>query len=66
MDDVAAIFKGKSHNQLILLQQEVTKKLKGGEGIDVGRWRYHRVESPLLDNSARSPLYYGHQTSVLF
>ena len=34
--EVSNIFKGKTTNQLLLLQDQMKKKLQGGEGVDVG------------------------------
>ena len=36
MDDVSTVFKGKTLNQLQLLEMQINSKLKGGEGVDVG------------------------------
>lgn len=36
--EVADIFKGKSTNQLKLLEDQIKAKLNIGEGIDVGTW----------------------------
>ena len=35
--EVGDIFKGKTTNQLRLLEQQIRDKLSGGEGVDVGR-----------------------------
>ena len=35
--DVDKVFKGKTLNQLEMLEQSIKKKLKGGEGVDVGK-----------------------------
>ena len=35
-DDVAGVFKGKTMSQLSMLHEQIKKKLKGGEGVDVG------------------------------
>ena len=35
-DDVAGVFKGKTMSQLSMLHEQIQKKLKGGEGVDVG------------------------------
>ena len=37
-DDVNTVFKGKTLAQLGLLGEQIRKKLKGGEGIDVGMY----------------------------
>lgn len=36
--EVQFIFKGKMINQLLLLEEQIKKKLQGGEGVDVGQW----------------------------
>lgn len=36
--EVQFIFKGKTINQLLLLEEQIKKKLQGGEGVDVGQW----------------------------
>lgn len=36
--EVQSIFKGKTTNQLLLLEEQIKKKLQGGEGVDVGQW----------------------------
>lgn len=41
-DDIASVFKGKTLQQLHLLEDSIRTKLKGGEGVDVGKW--HCVE----------------------
>ena len=35
--DVASVFKGKTLQQLSILQKSIQDKLKGGEGVDVGK-----------------------------
>lgn len=35
--DVEKVFKGKSLSQLELLEDSIKKKLRGGEGVDVGK-----------------------------
>lgn len=42
-DDVNKIFRGKTMAQLGLLEQQIQKKLQGGEGIDVGTY-IHKVK----------------------
>ncbi|KAH3703344.1 cactin-like [Dreissena polymorpha] len=37
-DEVVAVFKGKTTKQLLLLEEQMRKKLAGGEGVDVGYW----------------------------
>lgn len=36
-DEVVSIFKGKTTKQLQLLEDQMRKKLTGGEGVDVGK-----------------------------
>lgn len=38
-DEVVAVFKGKTTKQLQLLEEQMRKKLAGGEGIDVGMYK---------------------------
>ena len=38
LDDVGVIFKGKSLNQLQMLESSIHSKLRGGEGVDVGEF----------------------------
>ena len=35
-DEVTSVFKGKTTSQLMLLEEQIKKKLAGGEGVDVG------------------------------
>ena len=35
-NEVQSIFKGKTTNQLLLLEEQIRQKLQGGEGVDVG------------------------------
>ncbi|XP_052785051.1 splicing factor Cactin-like [Mya arenaria] len=37
-EEVVSVFKGKSTKQLLLLEDQMKKKLQGGEGVDVGYW----------------------------
>ncbi|XP_053404285.1 splicing factor Cactin-like [Mercenaria mercenaria] len=37
-DEVVSVFKGKTTKQLQLLEEQMKKKLEGGEGVDVGYW----------------------------
>lgn len=44
--EVQSIFKGKTTNQLLLLEEQIKKKLQGGEGVDVGQWmRWHHYKN---------------------
>ena len=36
-EDVASVFKGKTMSQLKILDDQIRKKLRGGEGVDVGK-----------------------------
>jgi hypothetical protein len=36
-DEVVSVFKGKTTKQLQLLEDQMKKKLEGGEGVDVGK-----------------------------
>ena len=36
-EDVVSVFKGKSLAQLHILEDTIRKKLRGGEGVDVGK-----------------------------
>lgn len=36
--EVSNVFKGKTTNQLLLLEEQIHKKLRGGEGVDIGYW----------------------------
>ena len=38
--EVGGIFKGKTTNQLRLLEEQIRNKLTGGEGVDVGMFLY--------------------------
>lgn len=35
-EDVQSVFKGKTLQQLSILEQSIKNKLRGGEGVDVG------------------------------
>lgn len=37
-DEVVSVFKGKTTKQLLLLEEQMKKKLEGGEGVDVGKY----------------------------
>lgn len=37
-EEVVSVFKGKTTKQLQLLEQQMKKKLEGGEGVDVGMY----------------------------
>ena len=34
--DVASIFKGKTHSQLVAMQKQITNKINAGGAIDIG------------------------------
>lgn len=57
--EVSNIFKGKTTNQLLLLQEQMKKKLQGGEGVDVGYWE--SLLSQLNAHIARTRLRERHQ-----
>lgn len=57
--EVSNIFKGKTTNQLLLLQDQMKKKLQGGEGVDVGYWE--SLLSQLNAHIARTRLRERHQ-----
>ncbi|XP_013403092.1 cactin [Lingula anatina] len=57
--DVSSVFKGKTHNQLLLLKEQIKKKLKGGEGVDVGYWE--SLLEQLKAHMARTRLRERHQ-----
>ncbi|GAB1600410.1 cactin-like [Argonauta hians] len=57
--EVSTIFRGKTTNQLLLLQEQMRKKLQGGEGIDVGYWE--SLMSQLNAHIARTRLRERHQ-----
>ena len=50
--DVSEVFKGKTTNQLRLLEDQIKDKLKGGEGIDIGQFLLYIVT--LTDRSVGS------------
>jgi len=43
VDEVQSVFRGKTLQQLELLEKTIRNKLHGGEGIDVGMtaWHFH-------------------------
>ncbi|KAJ8304998.1 hypothetical protein KUTeg_018581 [Tegillarca granosa] len=57
--EVASIFKGKTTSQLLLLEEQIKKKLKGGEGVDVGYWE--SLLQQLKAHMARTRLRERHQ-----
>lgn len=57
--EVASIFKGKTTSQLLLLEEQMKKKLKGGEGVDVGYWE--SLLQQLKAHMARTRLRERHQ-----
>ncbi|XP_074640523.1 splicing factor Cactin-like [Tubulanus polymorphus] len=62
IEDVASIFRGKSHNQLMALKKQMQDKLKGGEGIDVGYWE--SLLQQLKAHMARTRLRERHQENL--
>ncbi|XP_055956096.1 splicing factor Cactin isoform X2 [Patella vulgata] len=57
--EVADVFKGKSTNQLKLLETQIKSKLEGGEGIDIGYWE--SLLQQLKAHMARTRLRERHQ-----
>ncbi|XP_046377955.2 cactin-like [Haliotis rufescens] len=57
--EVSNIFKGKTTNQLKLLEQQIREKLSGGEGIDIGYWE--SLLQQLKAHMARTRLRERHQ-----
>ncbi|KAK7115328.1 splicing factor Cactin-like [Littorina saxatilis] len=57
--EVGDIFKGKTTNQLRLLEKQIRDKLSGGEGIDVGYWE--TLLKQLKAHTARTRLRERHQ-----
>ncbi|XP_076443229.1 splicing factor Cactin-like [Babylonia areolata] len=57
--EVGGIFKGKTTNQLKLLEQQIRDKLSGGEGVDVGYWE--TLLKQLKAHTARTRLRERHQ-----
>ncbi|KAK3610182.1 hypothetical protein CHS0354_038818 [Potamilus streckersoni] len=58
-EEVATIFKGKTTKQLLLLEEQIKKKLQGGEGVDVGYWE--SLLQQLKAHMARTRLRERHQ-----
>ncbi len=42
-NDVTEVFKGKTQQQLKILEETIHNKLKGGEGVDVGQYVLENV-----------------------
>lgn len=57
--EISDLFKGKSTNQLKLLEKSIKDKLSGGEGIDVGYWE--SLLQQLKAHKARTRLRERHQ-----
>jgi len=57
--EIGDIFKGKTTNQLNLLESQIKSKLSGGEGIDVGYWE--SLLQQLKAHKARTRLRERHQ-----
>ncbi|BFZ01693.1 hypothetical protein BsWGS_04732 [Bradybaena similaris] len=57
--EIGDIFKGKTTNQLKLLEKQIKDKLNGGEGIDVGYWE--SLLQQLKAHKARTRLRERHQ-----
>jgi hypothetical protein len=62
IDDVATVFKGKSLQQLELLEKSIHSKLRGGEGVDVGYWE--SLLQQLKAHMARTRLRERHQEEL--
>lgn len=60
--EVQSIFKGKTTNQLLLLEEQIKKKLQGGEGVDVGYWE--SLLQQLKAHMARTRLSERHQENL--
>ncbi|KAL3867399.1 hypothetical protein ACJMK2_044604 [Sinanodonta woodiana] len=58
-EEVATIFKGKTTKQLLLLEEQIKKKVHGGEGVDVGYWE--SLLQQLKAHMARTRLRERHQ-----
>ena len=58
-DEVTNIFKGKTTSQLLILEEQIKKKLAGGEGIDVGYWE--SLVQQLKAHMAKTRLRERHQ-----
>ncbi|XP_048736311.1 splicing factor Cactin-like [Ostrea edulis] len=61
-NEVQSIFKGKTTNQLLLLEEQIRKKLQGGEGVDVGYWE--SLLQQLKAHMARTRLRERHQENL--
>lgn len=59
LQDVSGLFKGKTCEQLILLEQNINEKIKEKVGIDIGYWE--SVLSQLKAHKARARLREQHQ-----
>ncbi|KAH9499235.1 hypothetical protein Btru_004494 [Bulinus truncatus] len=57
--EISDLFKGKTTNQLKLLERQIKDKLSGGEGIDVGYWE--SLLQQLKAHKARTRLRERHQ-----
>ncbi|CAL1542037.1 unnamed protein product [Lymnaea stagnalis] len=57
--EIGDIFKGKTTNQLKLLEKQIKDKLSGGEGIDIGYWE--SLLQQLKAHKARTRLRERHQ-----
>nr|XP_022328674.1 cactin-like [Crassostrea virginica] len=61
-NEVQSIFKGKTTNQLLLLEEQIRQKLQGGEGVDVGYWE--SLLQQLKAHMARTRLRERHQENL--
>lgn len=57
--EVGSIFKGKTTNQLQILEEQIKQKLKGGEGVDIGYWE--SLLQQLKAHTSRTRLRERHQ-----
>jgi len=60
--DVASIFKGKTHSQLVAMQKQITNKINAGGAIDIGYWE--SLLQQLKAYIARARLRERHQSKL--
>ena len=61
-EEVVTIFKGKTTNQLLLLEESIKKKLQGGEGVDIGKTTTNQLL--LLEDSIKKKLQGGEGVDI--
>lgn len=61
-EEVVSVFKGKTTKQLQLLEEQMKKKLEGGEGVDVGYWE--SLLQQLKAHMAKTRLMERHQENL--